>query len=55
MKEGTTLPARQLRSRTSQPDQILASLDGDTQAFLRLLLQAAGKGLAHNGPSSRRA
>ena len=49
MKEGTTLPLANSQPNI-QPDQILASLDGDTKAFLRLLLQAAGKGLAHNGP-----
>ena len=49
VKEGTTLPLANSQPNI-QPDQILASLDGDTQAFLRLLLQAAGKGLAHNGP-----
>ncbi len=49
VKEGTTLPLANSQPNV-QPDQILASLDGDTQGFLRLLLQAAGKGLAHNGP-----
>lgn len=32
-----------------QPDQILAALDRDTQAYLKLLLQGAGEGLRDNG------
>ena len=50
VKEGTTLPLANSQPNV-QPDQILASLDGDTRSFLQLLLQAAGKGLAGgNGP-----
>ena len=32
------------RSRTSSPDQILATLDGDTRSFLQLLLQGGRPG-----------
>ena len=32
-----------------QPDEILASLDGDTQSFLKLLLQGGAEGLGGNG------
>ncbi len=32
-----------------QPDQILATLDADTQAYLQLLLQGGGEGLGGNG------
>jgi phospholipid/cholesterol/gamma-HCH transport system substrate-binding protein len=50
VKEGTTLPLANSQPNV-QPDQILASLDGDTRSYLQLLLQAAGKGLAgNNGP-----
>jgi phospholipid/cholesterol/gamma-HCH transport system substrate-binding protein len=46
--EGTTVPLAQTQPNV-QPDQILASLDGDTRSYLQLLLQAAGKGLGGNG------
>ena len=44
MKEGSTIPLARPQPNV-QPDQILASLDGDTRSFLQLLLQAAGQGL----------
>lgn len=47
--EGSTLPLANSQPNV-QPDQIFASLDGDTRSFLQLLLQAAGKGLGDNGP-----
>jgi phospholipid/cholesterol/gamma-HCH transport system substrate-binding protein len=48
VKEGSTVPLAQTQPNV-QPDQILASLDGDTRAYLQLLLQAAGKGLGRHG------
>ena len=48
VKEGSTLPLASSQPNV-QPDQFLASLDGDTRAFLQLLLQAAGRGLGGNG------
>jgi phospholipid/cholesterol/gamma-HCH transport system substrate-binding protein len=44
VEEGSTLPLASSQPNV-QPDQILASLDGDTRSFLQLLLQAAAKGL----------
>ena len=44
VEEGTTLPLASSQPNV-QPDQIFASLDGDTRSFLQLLLQAAGEGL----------
>jgi phospholipid/cholesterol/gamma-HCH transport system substrate-binding protein len=49
VEEGATLPLASSQPNV-QPDQIFASLDGDTRSFLQLLLQAAGKGLGGNGP-----
>jgi phospholipid/cholesterol/gamma-HCH transport system substrate-binding protein len=50
VKEGSTIPLAQTQPNV-QPDQILASLDADTQSYLQLLLQAAGQGLrGQNGP-----
>ena len=50
VKEGATIPLAQTQPNV-QPDQILASLDADTQSYLQLLLQAAGQGLrGQNGP-----
>jgi phospholipid/cholesterol/gamma-HCH transport system substrate-binding protein len=50
VKEGSTIPLAQTQPNV-QPDQILASLDGDTRSYLQLLLQAAGEGLrGQNGP-----
>jgi phospholipid/cholesterol/gamma-HCH transport system substrate-binding protein len=48
VQEGSTLPLASSQPNV-QPDQILASLDGDTRSFLQLLLQAAGEGLHNNG------
>jgi phospholipid/cholesterol/gamma-HCH transport system substrate-binding protein len=44
VKEGSTIPLADTEPNV-QPDQILASLDGDTRSYLQLLLAAAGKGL----------
>jgi phospholipid/cholesterol/gamma-HCH transport system substrate-binding protein len=49
VKEGSTLPLASSQPNV-QPDQIFASLDGDTRSFLQLLLQGAAKGLEGNGP-----
>ncbi len=46
--EDSTIPVSQTTPNV-QPDQILASLDGDTQAYLRLLLQGGAEGLGDNG------
>ena len=48
LEEGATIPLSQTEPNV-QPDQILASLDGDTRAYLQLLLQGAGEGLGGNG------
>jgi phospholipid/cholesterol/gamma-HCH transport system substrate-binding protein len=48
VQEGSTLPLANSQPNV-QPDQIFASLDGDTRSFLQLLLEAAGKGLDGNG------
>ena len=53
VKEGSTIPLARPQPNV-QPDQILASLDGDTRAFLQLLLQAAGQGLAATTAASSR-
>lgn len=47
--EGTTFPVSQSMSNV-QMDQILASLDRDTQDYLVLLLNGAGEGLHNKGP-----
>jgi phospholipid/cholesterol/gamma-HCH transport system substrate-binding protein len=44
VEEGTTLPLASSQPNV-QPDQIFASLDGDTRSYLQLLLEAAGRGL----------
>ncbi len=55
VEEGSTLPLASSQPNV-QPDQIFASLDGDTRSFLQLLLQAAGEGLqATTAASWRRA
>jgi phospholipid/cholesterol/gamma-HCH transport system substrate-binding protein len=46
--EGATVPLTQTESQV-QSDEILASLDGDTQAYLQLLLEGGGRGLGGNG------
>ena len=48
LAEGATIPLSQTEPNV-QPDQILATLDGDTRAYLQLLLQGAGEGLGGNG------
>ena len=48
VEEGSTLPLASSQPNV-QPDQIFASLDGDTRSFLQLLLQAAAEGLGGNG------
>jgi phospholipid/cholesterol/gamma-HCH transport system substrate-binding protein len=48
VEEGTTIPVSQTEPNV-QPDEILETLDGDTRAYLQLLLQAAGKGLGGRG------
>jgi len=44
VQEGSTVPLADAQPNVN-PDQILASLDGDTQSFLQLLLQGASQGL----------
>jgi phospholipid/cholesterol/gamma-HCH transport system substrate-binding protein len=44
VKEGSTVPLANTQPNVN-PDQILATLDGDTQSFLQLLLQGASQGL----------
>jgi phospholipid/cholesterol/gamma-HCH transport system substrate-binding protein len=48
ISEGATIPLSQTEPNVN-PDQILASLDGDTRAYLQLLLQGAGEGLGGRG------
>ena len=48
LEDGATIPLSQTDPNV-QPDQILETLDGDTQAYLQLLLQGAGDGLGGNG------
>jgi phospholipid/cholesterol/gamma-HCH transport system substrate-binding protein len=48
VEDGATLPSAQTQPNVNS-DQILASLDGDTQAFLRLLLEGGAEGLGGNG------
>lgn len=48
VEAGETIPLSQT-SPNVQPDQILASLDGDTQAYLQLLVQAGGESLGGRG------
>jgi phospholipid/cholesterol/gamma-HCH transport system substrate-binding protein len=42
--EGSTVPLANTQPNVN-PDQILASLDGDTQSYLQLLLQGASQGI----------
>ena len=44
VQEGSTLPLANTEPNVN-PDQIIASLDGDTQSFLQLLLQGGAQGL----------
>jgi phospholipid/cholesterol/gamma-HCH transport system substrate-binding protein len=48
LADGATIPLSQTQPNV-QPDQILATLDGDTRAYLQLLLQGAGEGLGGHG------
>ena len=48
LEEGDAIPLAQTRPNV-MPDQILASLDGDTRAYLQLLLQGGGEGLGGHG------
>jgi phospholipid/cholesterol/gamma-HCH transport system substrate-binding protein len=48
VEEGATIPLSQTEPNVN-PDQILASLDGDTRTYLQLLLQAGGEGLGGRG------
>ena len=48
MSEGDRIPLAQTEANV-QPDQILASLDGDTRNYLKLLLQGGGEGLGGRG------
>ena len=48
MAEGDRIPLAQTEANV-QPDQILASLDGDTRNYLKLLLQGGGEGLGGHG------
>jgi phospholipid/cholesterol/gamma-HCH transport system substrate-binding protein len=48
IEEGTTIPLANTLPNV-QPDELLASLDGDTQGFLKLLLISGGQGLGGNG------
>ncbi len=44
VEQGSTIPLADTEPNVN-PDQILASLDGDTQSFLQLLLQGGSQGL----------
>lgn len=44
VSEGSTVPLANTQPNVN-PDQILASLDGDTQSYLQLLLQGASQGI----------
>ncbi len=48
VEEGSTIPVEQTKPNV-QPDQILASLDGDTRAYLQLLIQGGAEGLGGRG------
>jgi phospholipid/cholesterol/gamma-HCH transport system substrate-binding protein len=48
VEEGSAIPLANTQPNV-QPDQILASLDGDTRSYIQLLLQAASRGLGGNG------
>jgi phospholipid/cholesterol/gamma-HCH transport system substrate-binding protein len=48
VSDGSTVPLASTQPNV-QPDQFLASLDGDTRSYLQLLVQAAGKGLGGRG------
>ena len=48
VEEGSTIPLSQTQPNV-QPDEILATLDGDTQAYLKLLLEGGAKGFGGRG------
>jgi len=48
MQDGATIPLSRTLPNV-EPDAFLASLDGDTQAYLKLLLIAGGQGLGGHG------
>ena len=48
VEEDSTIPVSQTQPNV-QPDQILATLDGDTQAYLRLLLEGGAQGFGGHG------
>ncbi len=48
LEEGATIPLSQTEPNV-QPDQILAALDGDTRAYLTLLLEGGAEGLGGRG------
>jgi phospholipid/cholesterol/gamma-HCH transport system substrate-binding protein len=49
MKKGSTIPLASTLPNVN-PDEILATLDGDTRGFLNLLLADGAKGLGGHGP-----
>jgi phospholipid/cholesterol/gamma-HCH transport system substrate-binding protein len=46
--EDSTIPVSQTQPNV-QPDEVLATLDGDTQAYLRLLLEGGAQGFGDHG------
>ena len=48
LEEGATIPLAQTEPNVN-PDQILASLDGDTRDYLKLLIQGGAEGLGGRG------
>ncbi|HSJ18116.1 MAG TPA: MlaD family protein [Solirubrobacterales bacterium] len=48
VEEGSTIPLSQTQPNI-QPDEILATLDGDTQAYLKLLLEGGAQGFGGHG------
>jgi phospholipid/cholesterol/gamma-HCH transport system substrate-binding protein len=48
VEEDSTVPVSQTQPNI-QPDRILATLDGDTQAYLRLLLEGGAQGFGGHG------
>ena len=48
IEENSTIPLAQTQPNVN-PDEVLASLDGDTRNYLQLLLQAGGQGLGGRG------
>jgi phospholipid/cholesterol/gamma-HCH transport system substrate-binding protein len=48
VEEGSTIPLSQTQPNV-QPDEILATLDGDTQAYLKLLLEGGAQGFGGHG------